>query len=526
MLHSGWKYCRRRRVDDAKPSAAVMRTKRLPRLRLAHGLACLGLVALGAIVTGCTGRERVERPPNFIIILTDDQGYADVGVYGARGFDTPNLDRLAQDGIRFTSFYMANSACSPSRAALLTGSYPDRVGMPRVLGPRSTIGLNPDEITIAELLKSRGYATAAVGKWHLGDHPVFLPTNQGFDTYFGIPYSNDMSPDPRNNPRPHASGHPPLPLIRDTTIIEREPDQSTLTRRYTEEVIAFIETHADRPFFVYLAHTFPHVPLYASQHFRGSTEQGLYGDVISEIDASLGAILATLERLGLDQHTLIAFTSDNGPWLIFGNHSGSAGPLREGKGTTFEGGQRVPGIMRWPGQIPAGQVSNEPVTAMDFLPTLARLAGAELPADRVIDGHDIWPLLAGVPGARSPYEKFFYYRTGQLQAVRSGRWKLHVPHAYWTTVGGEIGRDGVPGSYAEVEIGFSLFDLEADIGETTDVAGQHPDVVERLLRFIEEGRRDIGDDITESVGTGARRPGQVAEPWERQMTNGSGNRRN
>lgn len=503
-----------------------MKSKLAQRPQPAQALPWLALAALCLASTECRPQEMLERPPNFIVILTDDQGYADVGVYGAQGFETPNLDRLAREGIRFTSFYMANSACSPSRAALLTGSYPDRVGIPEVLSPRSTLGLNPDEITIAELLKSRGYATAAVGKWHLGDHPVFLPTNQGFDTYFGIPYSNDMSPDPRNNPRPHASGHPPLPLIRDTTIIEREPDQSTLTRRYTEEVIAFIEAHADQPFFVYLAHTFPHVPLYVSEELQGSTEQGLFGDVIAEIDGSLGAILATLDRLGLDEHTLIAFTSDNGPWLIFGNHAGSAGPLREGKGTTFEGGQRVPGIVRWPGHIPAGQVSDELVTAMDLLPTLARLAGAELPGDRVIDGHDIWPLLAGVTGARSPYEKFLYYRTGQLQAVRSGGWKLHVAHVYRTTVGGVIGRDGVPGSYAQTEIGLSLFDLEGDLGETTSVAAQHPEVVERLLRFIEEGRHDIGDRITGSVGTGARSPGQVAEPWTEQMTGGSDNRQN
>jgi len=503
-----------------------MKDKLPLRPQLPQALARFTLAALCLAITRCRSAETVERLPNFIIILTDDQGYADVGVYGAQGFETPSLDRLAREGIRFTSFYMANSACSPSRAALLTGSYPDRIGIPVVLGPRSTIGLNPEEITIAELLKSRGYATAAVGKWHLGDHPLFLPTNQGFDAYFGLPYSNDMSPDPRNNPRPHARLHPPLPLIRDTTIIEQEPNQSTLTRRYTEEAIAFIEAHAGQPFFVYLAYTFPHVPLYASDEFRGTTEQGLYGDVIREIDWSVGRILATLERLGLDEHTLVAFTSDNGPWLIFGNHAGSAGPLREGKGTTFEGGQRVPGIVRWPGHVPAGQVSDELVTAMDFLPTLARLADAELPADRVIDGHDIWPLLAGAPGARSPYQRFFYYRAGQLQAVRSGRWKLHVPHAYRTTVGGVIGRDGTPGSYAQAEIGLSLFDLEADIGETTDVAAQHPEVVERLLWFIEEGRHDIGDRITGSVGTGARLPGQVAEPWTKQMTEASPERQN
>lgn len=468
------------------------------------------LLAL-TLSSACNPAE--DRPPNFVIILTDDQGYADVGVYGAEGYETPNLDRLATEGMRFTSFYVANSACTPSRAALMTGSYPDRVGLPNVLGPRATIGLNPEELTIAEVLQGRGYATAAVGKWHLGDHPVFLPTNHGFDSYFGIPYSNDMSPDPKNNPRPHARGHPGLPLLRDTTVIEREPDQTALTRRYTEEATAFIEANADRPFFLYLAHSFPHVPLYASERFASSTERGLYGDVIREIDWSVGEILATLGRLGLDEHTLVFFTSDNGPWLIFGNQSGSAGPLREGKGTSFEGGQRVPGMARWPGEIPAGEISDHLVTAMDLLPTFAELAGDSLLQERVIDGHDIWPILSGTSQARSPYERFFYYRSGQLQAVRSGRWKLHVPHGYRTLAGGEVGNDGTPGAYGQARIDLALFDLRADVGETTDVAGQHPEVVERLMRFVEEGRHEIGDRLTETEGAGARPPGRVAEPW-------------
>jgi len=270
-------------------------------------------------------------------------------------------------------------------AAPLTGSYPVRVGLPEALYPRGRIGISPDEVTVAELLRTAGYATAAVGKWHPGDHPEFLPTNHGFDTYFGIPYSNDMSPNPANNPREVANvQYPPIPVIRDTTIVERGPDQRTLTRRYTEAVVDFIEHHADRPFFVYLAHSFPHVPLRAADRFVGTTERGLYGDVISEIDGSLGEILATLERLELDRRTTVAFTSDNGPWLIFGNHGGSAGPFREGKGTTFEGGHRVPAIVRWPGRIPAGTVSDALVTDMDFLPTSARLAGVALPTNRCV----------------------------------------------------------------------------------------------------------------------------------------------
>lgn len=481
----------------------------------------LGLSLLAMLTAACS--RQVEGPPNFIVILTDDQGYADVGEYGAEGFATPNLDRLAREGIRFTSFYAVEAACSPSRAALLTGSYQMRVSIPHVLFPRARRGLNPDEITIAELLQSAGYATAAVGKWHLGDHPRFLPTNHGFDTYFGIPYSNDMSPNPANNPREGANTqYPPLPLVRDTTIVEREPDQRQLVPRYTEAVVSFIEEHADEPFFVYLAHSFPHVPLWASERFAGTTEQGLYGDVISEIDWSVGEIRKTLERLNLDERTVIAFTSDNGPWLIFGNHGGSAGPFREGKATAFEGGHRVPGIVWWPSEIPGGGVSDELVTAMDFLPTFAGLAGVALPTDRVFDGHDIWPLLAGRSGAVSPYSEFFFYRAGQLHAVRSGKWKLHVPHGYGSVEieGAVIADDGAVGRYARGEIGLALYDLESDLGERRNVAEEFPEVVERLVGLIEEARRELGDAITESEGVGVRPPGTVEEPWAQQVEGG------
>ncbi len=479
------------------------------RLILVRGLGPL----LAALLLAC-GEPRYEGPPNFVLILTDDQGWEDVGVYGARGFSTPNIDRLAEEGIRFTSFYAPHAACSPTRAAIMTGSYGPRVGVPHVLGPRTRRGIHPDEVTLAELLKAQGYATIAVGKWHLGDHPVFLPTNHGFDSYFGIPYSNDMSPAPANNPREGANRwYPELPLVRDTMVVEREPDQTQLTRRYTEEAVRFIEQHADEPFFLYLAHTFVHVPLWASERFVGTTERGLYGDVMAEIDWSVGEILSTLERLRLDDRTLVAFTSDNGPWLVFGNHAGSAGPFREGKATTFEGGHRVPGIFRWPRRIPAGRTSDELATGMDFLPTFARLAGAAVPDDRVIDGHDIWPLLAGEPDAPSPYVRFFYYRGGQLQAVRSGTWKLHVPHAYPTLEGGVAGQDGAVGRYERGEIGVALFDLEADPGETRDVADAHPDVVQRLLALIDSARVDIGDVLTEATGVNARPPAFVDEPW-------------
>ncbi len=451
----------------------------------------------------------------MIVIFTDDQGYADVGVYGAEGFETPSLDKMAEEGLRFTSFYAVNAACTPSRAALLTGLYPERVGLPEVLFPRATIGLNPEETTVAELLKTQGYRTAAVGKWHLGDHPAFLPTNHGFDSYFGIPYSNDMSPDSLNNPRHNAGQHPGLPLVRDTTIIEREPDQSTLTARYTNEAIRFIEANHDRPFFLYLAHSFPHVPLWASDRFRGSTSRGLYGDVIAEIDASVGEILATLYRLRVDEETIVFFTSDNGPWLVMGNHGGSAGPYREGKATTFEGGHRVPAIVRWPRRIPAGAVSDELVTAMDITPTVARLAGVDAKQD--FDGFDVSDLLRRPDSQKSPYDHFFYFRSGELRGVRQGRWKLHLPHTFASMDGGEEGKDGIPGRYNYREFGPALFDLLNDPGESRDVAGQHPDVVQRLTQLAERGRTELGDALTGSTGSDVRPPGRVGQPWAPQL---------
>ncbi|MCH2277244.1 MAG: sulfatase [Acidobacteriota bacterium] len=450
------------------------------------------------------------RPPNIIVIFTDDQGYADLGIYGAEGFETPTIDRMAAEGIRFTSFYVASPACSPSRAALLTGSYPQRVSIPRVLYPQLEVGLHPAEITIAELLKPLGYATAIFGKWHLGHHPGHLPQAQGFDEYFGLPYSNDMTPDATKNPNPPARRHPPLPLIEGLETIEIEPDQAQLTRRYTERAVDFIERNVDRPFFLYLPHSMPHLPLFVSDQFAGVTENGLYGDVIMEIDWSVGQILTTLDRFGLDEQTLVVFTSDNGPWLVKGSHSGSAGPLREGKGTTFEGGQRVPAIMRWPGRIPPGLVSDEMVTAMDLFPTIAGITGAAVPSDRIIDGKDIWALMSGAPDAVTPHEAFFYYWPGQLHAVRSGRWKLHVPHGYQTIEGADLATPMFHGIYAQAEIGLSLFDLEADIGETTNVADQYPQVVERLLGLIATARDDLGDSLTGREGRNVRPPGRAA----------------
>jgi len=434
----------------------------------------LGLGAAALTVPGCA--KPTTRKPNFVIIFTDDQGYADVGCFGAEGFETPHLDRMAAEGAKFTDFYAAAPVCSPSRAALLTGCYPMRVSIPRVLFPRDKIGLNPDEVTIAEILKTRGYATCCIGKWHLGHLPPFLPTRQGFDYYFGLPYSNDMGP---------------LPLIEGEETIESKPDQSQLTRRYTEKAVEFIKKNKDRPFFLYLPHTMPHVPLYVSDKFKGKSKQGLYGDVIMEIDWSVGQILETVKQFGLDEKTLVIFTSDNGPWLSKGAHGGSAKPLRDGKFATYEGGMREPCIMRWPGKIPAGVVCSEIATTMDFLPTFAKLAGAKVPTDRIIDGKDISALMTD-PKAKTPYKALFYYFERQLGAVRSGQWKLILKR--------KRGKKMIPAA---------LYNLEQDIGEQNDVSAQHPAIVRRLAVLADKIREDIGDSVKGVTGKNVRPHGSV-----------------
>lgn len=475
------------------------------------------LVVVGAAVGCAASRPRADRhgaardvpgivpdrPPNVVLVFADDLGYADLGVSGAQGYTTPNLDRMAAEGARLRSFYVAQAVCSASRAALMTGAYPNRVSILGALGPRSRKGLHHDEVTIAEVLKGRGYATAAYGKWHLGEDPRFLPRQQGFDEYFGLPYSNDMGP--RLPER--SDGRRAVPLVDNEQTVETAPDQSELTSRYTERALRFIERNQARPFFVYLAHNMPHVPIFASAKWKGTTARGLFGDVIAEIDWSVGQILATLARLGLDDRTLVIFSSDNGPWLSYGDHAGSARPLREGKATTFEGGVRVPALFRWPGRIPAGTVSDELVLSMDILPTLARLAGTP-PAGRTIDGKDVWPILSRQAGAKTPHDAFFYYWGTRLEAVRSGPWKLHFPHKY-RSLEGPGGRDGIPARYEERSIALSLFNLEADVGETTDVAAQHPDVVERLQALAERARADLGDSATGRVGKDIRPAGSA-----------------
>lgn len=445
------------------------------------------------------------RLPNVVLFFIDDLGYADIGSFNqdkaAMGYSTPNLDRMAKEGIRLTSFYVPQAVCSASRAALMTGCYSNRVGIEGALDHRANYGINAEETTLGEVFKSRGYATAIYGKWHLGHHPQFLPTRHGFDEYFGLPYSNDMWPK-------HPTGtYPDLPLIENDKVIQLMPDQSQLTTQYTERAVKFIERNQAKPFFLYVPHTMPHVPLFVSDKFKGKTKRGLFGDVIEEIDWSVGQVLETLKRLKLDKDTLVIFTSDNGPWLSYGNHAGSAKPLREGKGTEMEGGVRVSFIARWPGRIPAGASSRQPAMTIDLLPTLAKLIGAETPPNRIIDGRDIWPIVSGKKAAKSPHDALYFYYGKELQAVRAGKWKLHLPHTYRfiQTAGGE----GKPGKDTYPMLELSLYDLEADIGETTNLADKHPEVVKQLMVFVERAREDLGDSLTKREGKNIRPAGNL-----------------
>ncbi|HUW19534.1 MAG TPA: sulfatase [Sedimentisphaerales bacterium] len=464
-------------------------------------------LAAGATATafsGCTPaasslfgpkRSRTDKP-NFIIIFCDDLGYGDLGCFGSKVHRTPNLDQMAAEGIKFTSFYVTSSVCTPSRASLMTGCYPKRVDMHQdsrgkcVLFPVANKGLNPNEITIAEILKQKGYATCCIGKWHLGDQPPFLPTRQGFDYYFGIPYSNDMGSEQRRE-------NPPLPLLRNEQVIEAPAVQNTLTKRYTEEAIEFISKNKDRPFFLYLPHTMVHDPLNPGEEFRGKSANGPYGDAVEEIDSSTGQILNTLKDLNLESNTLVVFTSDNG---ASNNYGGSNAPLRGHKGTTWEGGMREPTIMWWPQHIPAGKICDEMAITMDLLPTFAALAGAQLPANRTIDGKDIRPLMAGKKDAKSPHRAFYYYQIDQLQAVRSGKWKLHLPLKSKKRNWGEPIPDAP----------IALYDLENDIAEKNNLADRRPNVVKHLLALADEARRDLGD--LDHQGTGLRPAGWVVSP--------------
>ena len=437
------------------------------------GLGASGM-ALQSVFSSCTYSKA---KPNFIVIFVDDMGYSDISPFAATQNRTPVLDKMAAEGMRLTSFYAA-PVCTPSRASLMTGCYPKRVGLEGspstamgVLFPGDPNGLHPDEITVAELLKSRGYATACIGKWHLGDQPEFLPTRHGFDYYFGLPYSNDM-----------IASHkrwefPPLPLVRNEKILREVTleEQASLTGMYTDEAVKFITDNKDSPFFLYLPHSMVHLPLHAGPKFKSKSKNGILGDAIEEIDWSTGEILDSLHKLGIAENTMVIFTSDNGP------AAGTALPLRGKKGSTWEGGMRVPCIAWWPGEIPAGSARNEITSTMDVLPTLAGLAGAEIPSDRIIDGHDIFPLLHGRSVEQPPNEAFYYYSAGNLRAVRSGSWKLHIS-----------------------EEKMSLYNLDSDISERNDVAENNRKIVQQLMVHVENARKDLGD--------GSRYPGQNCRP--------------
>jgi arylsulfatase A len=433
--------------------------------------------------------------PNIILIFVDDLGYGDLGCYGSSRNDTPHIDQLAAGGLRLTDFYSASPVCTPSRAALLTGCYPGRVGFDTfgkgggqwVLFPGMAEGIHPDEILLPEFLKQMGYATSHVGKWHLGDQPPHLPTRHGFDSYFGIPYSNDMAIMPR---RPNS---PPMPLLRDEQVIQQQPAQAPLIERYTEECISFIRKNKDQPFFLYLAHLHVHLPHYTMEPFTSNSRNGRYGAAVAAIDWSTGAIMAELSQLGIEENTIIVFTSDNGSRA--GNEGGSNAPLRGTKGQTWEGGMRVPCIVRWPAKISPGTSSDAVTNTMDLYPTFAAVAGYEVPANPPRDGKNILPIWLGKPAATSPHEAFFFFKRAELQAVRAGRWKLR--YAF------DKGPESDP-QRAE------LYDLATDVAETTDLAAVHPEIVAQLEQHMDEIRRELGDSRLGIEGE-QRRPAALVE---------------
>ncbi|MGK6350066.1 sulfatase family protein [Parapedobacter sp. DT-150] len=483
--------------------------------KIRQALLPLLLIALSGFADRHPVDQQPERP-NVILIFMDDMGYGDLTSYGGGPWQMPHTARLAAEGMRFTHFYAAQAICSASRAALLTGCYPNRVGISGALFPDRGTGLHPQEETIADVLKGAGYSTAMVGKWHLGSEEVFLPHHQGFDRYYGLPYSNDMWPvDYAGKPagKDHRKAQfPRLPLLEsrvgenevDTVqIISTLEDQGMLTTLYTEKAVSYIKSQKEAPFFLYLAHSMPHVPIAVSEKFRGKSGNGLFADLMMEIDWSVGEILRALEETGQAENTLVILTSDNGPWLSYGNHAGSSSGLREGKASSWEGGVRIPALMRWPKRIPAGTVCNQLSSTIDVLPTVAALCGAALP-QRKIDGVDIRPLLQGDADAAPRKELALYFGGNNLEGLVSGYWKLVLPHRYTTYKKTLPGFDGWPGETRQDSTGLALYDLRHDPGETLDVKAHYPEVVQQLEASIEKYKEDLGDDLTDRKGANRR----------------------
>ncbi|HUX56465.1 MAG TPA: sulfatase [Bacteroidales bacterium] len=473
----------------------------------------LSFLALSCLGAGTISAK--EKSPNVVLVLMDDLGYGDLSCYGALEYKTPNLDDMAKNGMRFTNYLAPQAVSSASRAGLLTGCYPNRVGISGALFPSSKRGLNPSETTLAELFKQKGYSTAIFGKWHLGDQKEFLPLQQGFDEYFGLPYSNDMWPfnyvGGKAEPNTFQYDCIPLPIIsgnQKVGEISTLKDQSLLTRMYTEHAIQFIKKNKEKPFFLYLAHSMPHVPIAASEKFKGKSNAGVYGDVMMEMDWSVGEIIKTLKEEGIESNTLIIFTSDNGPWRNFGNHAGSSGGLREAKQTVFEGGQRIPCIMMWEGHIPEGVVCNKLSSSIDLLPTLAAVCELQLPENK-IDGLNILDLLKGNTNVSPRRYFYYYYDENSLKAVRRDEWKLVLPHPSITYEKDIPGKDGLPGKVSKISISLALYNLRQDPSERYDVKELYPEIMEELQKVAEWAREDLGDDLTGIKGKNRRPAGMI-----------------
>lgn len=478
----------------------------------------LGIATFLLLFVSCTQttqkEAKTDQSPNFVVVFIDDMGYGDVGCYGATGYATPNLDKMASEGMRFTNFYSAQPVCSASRAGLLTGCYPNRIGISGALFPHNEVGINSDETTIAEMLKEKGYATGIFGKWHLGHHKKFLPLQNGFDEYLGLPYSNDMWPigvDGKRREGERWDNYPDLPLIEGNETIElikTLEGQDKLTTLYTEKAVDFINRNANKPFFLYVPHSMGHIPLGVSDKFRGKSQQGFYGDVMMEIDWSVGEIEKALQANGLSENTVFIFTTDNGPWLNFGNHAGSSGGLREGKTTSWEGGQRVPFIIKWPAGTPSGTICNQLGCAIDILPSFAELAGTSLPKLK-IDGLDITELWKGNINAEPRNDILFYYGKNNLNGVRKGNWKLVLPHT-WQSYNTTPGKDGHGGKRIKMTVETpELYNMMRDPGEQYNVIESNPEKAEELMQVVEAARAELGDlNVGIEKGAGTREIGK------------------